>query len=177
MTAFAIKYLGTCGSQAAQPCSHPPLSQDLLSREDGESAVLQVLLGSASPTWKTKLLIGALSIWPMHPEFPVTRSISPKPRACRAFPWFSLGRRARSGSVKAVASNSSPVSQSMTLPIVLRALGAAHHARMLADSQGVIFCICCYDVLSVCVSNEFSRHLIVLLPNIIAMRSYDVSKL
>jgi len=65
----------------------------------------------------------------------------------------------------------------MTLPIVLRALGAAHHARMLADLQGVIFCICCYDVLSGCVSNELFRHLIVLLPKIIAMWSYDVSKL
>ena len=56
--------------------------------------------------------------------------------------------------MKAVASNPSPVSQSMTLPVVLRALGAAHHARMLADLQGVIFCIRCCDVFPGSVSNE-----------------------
>ena len=41
--------------------------------------------------------------------------------------------------MKAVTSNSSPVSQSMTLPIVLRALGAAHHAKMLVHLQGLSF--------------------------------------
>ena len=70
-----------------------------------------------------------------------------------------------------VASNSSPVSQSMIVPIVSRALGAAHHARMLADLQAVVLCIRCCDVFPGCVSNEVSRHLIVLLPEIIAMCS------
>ena len=65
----------------------------------------------------------------------------------------------------------------MTLPIVLRALGAVYHARMLADLQGLVVCIRCCDVLSGRVSNEAFRHLVVLLPEIISMRSYDVSTL
>ena len=62
------------------------------------------------------------------------------------------------------------------MPIVSRALGAALRARMLADLQGLSFAF--HAVMySLDGSPMRFRHLIMLLPRILAMRSCDVSTL